>query len=205
MEGIEKIKLFIEQTCIKHNIDASHGLEHSLQTLEWSLKLTKDITHSAKESTIIQLACLLHDMCDKKYMDEYEGIKNIIIFLNYELKIAEDVLEAVVFIINTMSYSKVIKYGYPDFKMDKRLEFCYHIVRNSDLLGSYEPERCIGYQIRCGGSRRDGIIKMLELFDNRILTLITDGYINLEASIEYANELHQKALVELDKYKKELK
>ena len=197
--------MFIQQTCIKHNIDDSHGLEHSLQTLEWSVKLTKDIKHSPKESTIIQLACLLHDMCDKKYMDEYEGIKNIIIFLNYELKIPDDVLEAVVFIINTMSYSKVIKYGYPDFKMDTRLEFCYHIVRNSDLLGSYDPERCIGYQIRCGGSRRDGIMKMLELFDNRILTLITDGYINLESSIKYANELHRKALVELDKYKNELK
>lgn len=204
MEGIDKIKSFIEQTCISHNIDDSHGLEHSIQTLEWSLMLTKYITHSSKESSIIQLACLLHDMCDKKYMDECEGMKNIITFLKYELETQDDVLEAVVFIISTMSYSKVIKYGYPDFRGDNSLEFCYHIVRNSDLLGSYDPERCIGYQIRCGGSRRDGIIKMLELFDNRILTLIKDGYINIEPAIKYANELHKKALVELDKYKNEL-
>ena len=201
---MDKIKAFIEQTCIKYNIDNSHGLDHSLQTLEWGLKLTKDVQHSTKESSIIQLACLLHDMCDKKYMDEYEGIKNIVTFLKYELETPDDVIEAVVFIINTMSYSKVIKYGYPDFKEDKRLEFCYHIVRNSDLLDSYDPERCIGYQIRCGGSRRDGIIKMLELFDNRILTLLKNGYINIEPAIKYANELHQKALVELDKYKNEL-
>jgi hypothetical protein len=201
---MDKIIEFITNTCIKYNIDDSHGLEHSIATLDWSLKISKDIEYSKGESYIIQLSCLLHDMCDKKYMDEKEGIKNITNFLKYELNAGEDIIDPVVFIINTMSYSKVIKHGYPDFKNDKSLELCYHIVRNSDLLESYDPERCIGYQIRCGGSRRDGIVKMLELFDNRILKLITDGYINLAPAIEYAQELHRDALNILDKYKSEL-
>jgi hypothetical protein len=204
MSKMDKIIQFINDTCIKYNIDESHGLKHSIQTHEWSQKLTKDIKHCATESVIIKLSCLLHDMCDKKYMDENEGINNIITFLKYELDVSDEIVEAVVFIINTMSYSKVIKNGYPDFKSDKSLKFCYHIVRNSDLLESYDPERCIGYQIRCGGSRRDGIIKMLELFDNRILKLIQNGYINIEPAIKYAEELHQEALGLLDKYKNEL-
>lgn len=201
---MEKIIEFITNTCSKYDIDDSHGLEHSITTLDWSLKISKDIKLSKHESYIIRLSCLLHDMCDKKYMDEKEGIANIINFLKYELDTPYDIIDVIVFIINTMSYSKVIKYGYPDFKNDKSLETCYHIVRNSDLLASYDPERCIGYQIRCGGSRHDGILKMLELFDNRILKLITDGYINLPSAIEYAQELHLGALQILDKYKSEL-
>jgi hypothetical protein len=201
---MDKIVQFIKATCIKYNIDDSHGLEHSMITLEWSIKISKDIKYSKDESYVIQLSCLLHDMCDKKYMDEKEGIQNIINFLKYSLRTEDHILNSVVFIINTMSYSKVIKYGYPDFKNDKSLETCYHIVRNSDLLASYDPERCIGYQIRCGGSRRDGILKMLEIFDNRILKLITDGYINLPSAIEYAQELHRDALQMLEKYKLEL-
>jgi hypothetical protein len=144
-------------------------------------------------------------MCDKKYMDEDMGLDRIRTFLKETLEVDEDILEAVVFIINTMSYSKVIKYGYPQFTdKDKELEYCYHVVRNSDLLCSYDPERCINYQVRCGGSRKDGIKKMLELFDNRILKLIDNEYINLDEAKGYAIELHDKALVEVEKYKKEL-
>jgi hypothetical protein len=68
-------------------------------------------------------------------------------------------------------------------------------------LCSYDPERCINYQIRCGGSRKDGIKKMLELFDNRILMLMENNYINLEEAKPYAIELHNKALTEVEKYK----
>ena len=201
---MDKIVNFINETCKLYDIDNSHGLEHSIQTLEWSLLITKDIKYSYKNSIIIKLSCLLHDMCDKKYMDEQEGINRIVKFLKDELNITDDIIEAIVFIISNMSYSKVIKYGYPDISHDKDLEFCYHIVRNSDLLGSYDPERCIGYQIRCGGSRHEGIIKMLELFDNRILRLVENGYINSEPAIGYAEILKKKAIAKLELYKKEL-
>jgi hypothetical protein len=203
-KDMDKIVKFINETCKLYDIDDSHGLEHSIQTLEWSLLITKDIKYSYKNSIIIQLSCLLHDMCDKKYMDEQEGINRIVKFLKDILNITDDIIDAIVFIISNMSYSKVIKYGYPDISHDKDLEFCYHIVRNSDLLGSYDPERCIGYQVRCGGSRREGIIKMLELFDNRILRLVENGYINTEPAIGYANVLKRDVLEKLELYKKEL-
>jgi len=209
MSHLEKIIRFINQTCITYNIDDSHDLRHSLEVLGWSEQLTKNNSRniSPKEAQIIHLSCLLHDMCDKKYMDEKMGLERIKNFLMGELEVEDDILEAVVFIISTMSYSKVVKIGYPDFnnKCDNiDLEYCYHVVRNSDLLCSYDPERCINYQIRCGGSRKDGIKKMLELFDNRILMLIENKYINLEEAKPYAIELHNKALTELEKYKTEL-
>ena len=205
MSQLEKIISFINDTCLKYNIDDSHDLRHSLEVLGWSERLTKGHTLTPNSLQIIHLSCLLHDMCDKKYMDEVMGLHRIRVFLKDVLEVEEDILEAIVFIISTMSYSKVIKYGYPQFiDKDKELEYCYHVVRNSDLLCSYDPERCINYQLRCGGSRKDGIKKMLELFDNRVLKLIDNGYINLDEAKGYAKELHDKVLVELEKYKKEI-
>ncbi len=205
MSQLEQIIRFINQTCITYNIDDSHDLRHSLEALAWSEQLSRGHTLTPADSQIIHLSCLLHDMCDKKYMDEEMGLERIRDFLKETLRVEEDIIEAVVFIISTMSYSKVIKYGYPDFKDRPELEYCYHVVRNSDLLCSYDPERCINYQIRCGGSRKDGIKKMLELFDNRVLQLLSNNYINIEEARPYALELHNKALVEVEKYKGELK
>lgn len=205
MSQLEQIIGFINQTCITYNIDDSHDLRHSLEALGWSEQLSRGHALTPKDSQIIHLSCLLHDMCDKKYMDETMGLERIRDFLKDELEVTNEILEAVVFIISTMSYSKVIKYGYPDFKGNSELEYCYHVVRNSDLLCSYDPERCINYQIRCGGSRLEGIKKMLELFDNRVLRLLDNNYINLEEARPHALELHNKALVEVEKYKAELK
>jgi len=202
---LDQVIDFIKETCILFNIDDSHGLDHSIKTLLWSLQISKDIQINYCESQVIQLSCLLHDMCDKKYMDEKFGVNRIRIFLSEKMKFDPGIVERVIFIITTMSYSKVIKQGYPDFRGDSRTELCYHIVRNSDLLGSYDPERCISYHVRCGGTREDGIKRMFEIFENRILLLLVNNYINLDSAKKYAVGLHEKALVDLERYKAELK
>jgi hypothetical protein len=201
---LNKVVEFIHITCILFNIDDSHGLGHAIKTLLWSLRISKDMKLTFHECQVIQLSCLLHDMCDKKYMDEQFGVDRIRFFLTETLQLDPGVIERVIFIITTMSYSKVIKQGYPDFKGDPGVELCYHIVRNSDLLESYDPERCIGYHVRCGGTRKDGIIRMFEIFENRIMLLLKNGYINLEPAKEYALDLHKKALDDLKRYKYEL-
>jgi hypothetical protein len=204
MSQLEKIIRFIDRTCKTYNIDDSHGLGHSLEVLAWSEKLIKDQTLHSETLQVIYLSSILHDMCDKKYMDEKVGLDKICTFLREELEVDENILGDIVFIISNMSYSKVIKYGYPDFKNNPELEYCYHVVRNSDLLCSYDPERCIKYHIRCGGNRIDGIKDMLEIFSERVLMLISNNYINIELAKPYAIELHNKAVVELDKYKAEI-
>ncbi len=193
---------FINQTCRIFRIDDSHGIDHSIKTLMWSLKISKDIKMTYRECQIIKIACLLHDMCDKKYMDEKKGVKRIRDFL-VKLDLDKGMIERIVFIITTMSYSKVVKDGYPTF-YDKSIEKCYHIVRNSDLLCSYDPERCIGYNVRCGGTRKSGILRMFEIFENRVLRLLKDRYI-FDYAKEYAEKLHTDSLSSLEKYKIELK
>ena len=204
MTTMQKIIKFIQDTCVLFDIDDSHGLDHSIKTLLWSLKIGKDVNLTYYELQVIQLSCLLHDMCDKKYMNETYGVQRIRIFLTETMKIDDGIIDRVIFIIKTMSYSKVIKDGYPDFKKDKSLEKCYHIVRNSDLLESYDPERCIAYNVRCGGTRKDNIIIMFEIFKKRELLLLENGYINIEPAKEYAMILHREALVKLKKYRLEI-
>jgi hypothetical protein len=205
MMDLSKAITFIEDTCTLYNIDESHGLNHSLKILRWSLLITRYNKITLRNSQIIQLSCLLHDMCDKKYMDEHKGIQRIRCFLTGIMLISSDIINDILFIISTMSYSKVVKYGYPDFNNNQDLEYCYHVVRNSDLLCGYDPERCIQYQMRCGGTRKEGIEKMLELFKSRVLTQFDDGYINLDSAKKYAIDLHEQALKKLEDYRDELK
>ena len=59
--------------------------------------------------------------------------------------------------------------------------------------------------MRCGGNREDGIKRMFEIFYNRVLLLLENNYINLDSAKKYAVDLHEKALVDLERYKAELK
>ena len=43
-----------------------------------------------------------------------------------------------------MSYSKVNKNGFPELG---NYQLCYNIVREADLLASYNIDRCIIYQM----------------------------------------------------------
>ena len=194
---MQQILNFIDYTCRLYHIDESHGLDHAIKTLFWSLKITKDVKMNYRECQIIKLSCLLHDMCDKKYMDEKKGIERIRKFLKTQ-NVDMDMIDQIVFIIITMSYSKVVTDGYPTF-FDKSTEMCYHIVRNSDLLCSYDLERCIAFKVHCGGTRQEGILHMFDVFNKRVLRLIKDGYID-DFAKEYATELHNNAIIQLEKY-----
>ena len=77
-------------------------------------------------------------MCDKKYMDEKEGIKEIEKFL--ESKLSDDEINIILSIITTMSYSTVKANGYPDLGF---YQTAYHIVREADLLSAYNFDRCV--------------------------------------------------------------
>ena len=72
---------FILLTCRRYNIDESHGLLHSMDVLN---KANNIINYDPKlnkndkiDKEIVYTTALLHDMCDKKYMDENLGISNI--------------------------------------------------------------------------------------------------------------------------------
>ena len=63
---------------------------------------------------VIQICALLHDMCDKKYMDEKTGSQEIFSYLEPRIESRENLL--IKKIITTMSYSKVKKIWFSCFQ-----------------------------------------------------------------------------------------
>jgi HD superfamily phosphodiesterase len=131
-----------------YNIDESHGLIHSMDVLnkanniiEFDPKLSKN---ENIDKEIVFTTALLHDMCDKKYMDERIGISNVKKFLSNDLKYKKEKVDVIGDIIGTMSYSKVKKNGFPNLG---NYQTEYNIVREADLLAAYDIDRAIIYNM----------------------------------------------------------
>ena len=202
-DKMDKIITFIMDTSNKFNIDSGHGLEHSRKIFYFCSQLIPYYTLTENQILTIELASLLHDMCDKKYMDESEGIVRIEDFLQNELNIPKLIIGDIETIILNMSYSKVIKNGYPDFTYMKHIETPFHIVRNADLLCAYELERCMEYQKRSGSNRKECLEKMFSIYSNRVSKQIVDGYINLEPAIKIAKQLEVECKNNYELYENE--
>lgn len=204
-EQYNKVEFFIQQTCMKFNIDEGHGLEHSRKILSYCNELVKHYELNDRQLLIIELSSLLHDMCDKKYMNESEGIIHIEDFLKKELGLENLIIGDIETIILKMSYSKVMKFGFPDFTYMKYLEIPYHIVRNADLLCAFELERCIEYQKRSGGNRKECLEKMFHIYETRISKHLVEKHIDLEPAIKIAKSLEKGCKESYERYIEEHK
>ena len=192
---------YVVQTSQKYNIDESHALKHSMDVLHFSNQIYQNelmlnpLLNSQKE--IIFVSSILHDMCDKKYMNEQFGIQEMCAYMqNY---VEEPKLNVVSEIISTMSYSKVKKYGYPELGMYQN---AYHIVREADLLAAYDLDRCIIYQMMHEKySYTESLQVAIDLFHTRILRYIEDDLFVTDYSKKKAAELHIKALKDIENIK----
>jgi hypothetical protein len=142
------------------------------------------------QKRIILVSAALHDMCDKKYMNEKEGIKEIEYFLEDKLKPVE--IEVVSDIMSTMSYSKVKKNGFPDLK---EYQTAYHIVRESDLLTAYDFDRSMIYHMSTEGvSLEDAYVNAKEIFLSRVLKHNEDNLFFTEYARKESISLHTQSL-----------
>jgi hypothetical protein len=147
---------------------------------------------------IIYLAAALHDMCDKKYMNEAEGLAEINAFLNYKITDAENA--AIASIITTMSYSKVKKDGFPDLGIYQR---AYHVVREADLLTAYDFDRCMIYHMKVNhGDFKDSFYKAEELFEHRVFRHAEDNLFRTEYALTQYPSLHTQARDRIKTWKK---
>ena len=190
---------FVIQTSQEYNIDESHALKHSLEVFNFAntiyeIELVK-FPQLEKQREIISLASIVHDMCDKKYMNEDYGVANMNKYMkNY---ISHEELEIVSNIIKTMSYSKVKKNGYPDFG---DCQLAYHIVREADLLAGYDLDRCIIYRMmRDASNYTDALVESKNLFENRVLNYRKDKLFVTSYSKNKSLLLHRKAVKDVEK------
>jgi HD superfamily phosphodiesterase len=218
MSLLTKLFQFVLLTSKEYNIDESHGLSHSMNVLHFAHNIyeAEKINYPILESQskIIYVSSIIHDMCDKKYLDECEGLKEINDFLEDKLTPAE--LDITKRIINTMSYSKVKKQGFPELH---EYQMAYHVVREADLLAAYDFDRCMLYNIHMQTKSTinnptpiNNDIKILdafnnasELFQNRVLKHNHDNLFITNYSKHNYLPLHIDAIKRINTWKNILK
>ena len=143
------------------------------------------------------MAAIGHDMCDKKYMNEQEGILRYQKYLS-PIMIPRD-LEIMGKIISTMSYSKVKVNGFPELG---DYQLAYHIVREADLLAAYDLDRCVIYKMYHNNVDYNYALKdAFQLFDNRVLKMRDDNLFTTDFAKRESKILHEKAVKELENLK----
>ena len=192
---------YVIRTCRVYNIDESHALKHSMDVYNYANKIYQHELIGnpmlEKQKETILVASILHDMCDKKYMSEKQGVMMIKKHMIDYMPISN--LELMCNIMSTMSYSKVKVNGYP--KLGEN-QLAYHIVREADLLAGYDIDRCIIYGIYHEGLTYDQSLKRAsELFNTRILKYIDDDLFITDYSKKEAVKLHIKADIDLENLK----
>ena len=186
MSFLTKLFNYVLLASAKYNIDESHGLSHSMNVLQFASELYQNElpkhSHLEDHERIIYASAVLHDMCDKKYMNEIVGLLEIEDFLRPELEPFE--IGAVKQIISTMSYSTVKKNGFPNLGIYQN---AYNIVREADLLAAYDFDRTMIYQMKRNNNNIEEAFKNSnELFENRVLKHIDDNLITSNYGIKKA-------------------
>ena len=193
MLSFNEMFAFVLYMSKKYDIDTSHSESHSMDVLHHAHNIYKSeldmFPNLETQKNVIYAAAVLHDMCDKKYVDESMGIVEIEKFLNNKMTVEE--VHYTKEIISTMSYSTVKKRGYPELN---EYQMAYHVVREADLLSSYDFDRSIMYHMHRGNSLSDSYKNALEIFRDRVFNYNTDKLLLTEYSRQLSAKLALKAV-----------
>ena len=200
---------FVLYTTAKRGIDESHGVGHSLNALRYaSYILADEISYPSispsfppdiliRQKPVVYAAAVLHDMCDKKYMNETDGVKAMTDFIGSADVYSAEETRAIADIVSTMSYSTVKKYGYPSLG---KYQTAYHIVREADLLCAYDFDRSIIYHLSKtvlddpAMTLTQAYANAKDLFHTRVLRHNQDGLFLSNYARRKSMELHTGAL-----------
>lgn len=199
---INQLFKFVIRTSALYNIDESHALKHSMDVYQYANTIFHQEViknpYLKEQKSIIDSCAILHDMCDNKYVDETIGLKNINDFLANTFP--QEEINTINQIIQTMSYSKVKKQGYP---IIPKYQDAYHIVRQADLLAAYDIDRAIIYGMMVKGqSYEESLSESIQLFDKRVLQHITDNLFYHDSAIEIGKKLHHEAELKINELRK---
>jgi hypothetical protein len=198
-----KLFRYVLTTTLRYNIDESHGLSHSMNTLFYANRIFSSeviIQPSIKDQErLIYVSAIMHDMCDKKYTDKTKELVNIENFLGESLKPFE--VNATSNIISTMSYSYVKNNGFPNLG---EYQTAYNIVREADLLTAYDFDRCMIYNIYNNPSNdlRMNFHNAKNLFTERVLMHNEHGLFFTDYAKKHSIFLHKKSLERMWFWKK---
>jgi HD superfamily phosphodiesterase len=205
MSLITKLLNFVILTSNKYSIDESHGLGHSMDVLNYAHCIYEEELlkrpYIAEHQRIIYTSAIIHDMCDKKYIKESDGISEIQKLLEPEL--ADNEITVIKLIISTMSYSKVKQDGFP---LLGPYQTAYNIVREADLLSAYDFDRCMIYNMQKITSDFETTYQSAsELFERRVLRHNEDNLFTTDYAKRKSLVLHNDAIRRMKSWKRVLK
>ena len=92
---------YVIDTSNHYKIDESHALKHSMEVYGFAKRIyeseVKNNPQLEQQREIIYMAAIGHDMCDKKYMDEKEGIHRYKIYLTSYMSSADlEIMEKII-------------------------------------------------------------------------------------------------------------
>lgn len=196
MKLLSRLFNYVMLATSKYNIDESHGVSHSMNVLYYADQIYQSELYKTPalktQENIIYISAVLHDMADKKYVDENQGIQEIVGFISNDTNIITPIeIEVITEIIQTMSYSKVKKQGFPELG---EFQPAYHIVREADLLTAYDFDRCLIYNMnKKYGDLMDALDEAENLFNNRMFLHNEHGLFLSDYSKHKSIELHDIA------------
>lgn len=200
---------YVHITTRKYDIDESHGLSHSMNILRYANAIfeeelkwspTPDLLKS--QEPVIYTAAIVHDMCDKKYRVEQDGMNEIARVLEPIVVFSDEDRNAVLDIVGSMSYSKVKRQGFPS--LDK-FQTAYHIVREADLLSAYDFDRSMIYHMSTGNKNIDEAFQNAkDLLQDRVLRHNEDGLFLTRYAQRESFALHNQTIRRMLYWKKML-
>jgi len=201
MVSLNELFTFVLYMSKKYNIDSSHSEIHSMDVLNYANTIYEfesvKYPFLTDQKNVIYYSAVLHDMCDKKYMDINEGMYEINNYFSGKIDPIDMYFTEK--IIKTMSYSYVKKHGFPNLG---EYQQSYNIVREADLLSSYDFDRSIVYHMNKGNSFLDSYENAIELFDKRVFKYKSDNLFLSDKSLKISEELTTKAIERIKSWKR---
>lgn len=188
----------VEEFSIRHKIDQSHNEHHSKEVLFWALDILERDPQPffpKQELDIIIQSCILHDLMDTKYSPDPFFVQNYLSFLH-----TPESVDVMMKIMDTMSYSKIYKNGrieYPEWIINSSHARAFHVVREADLLSSYNIARMIEYRQAQGMSAHDIKKDIKNLYEHRMACLVERNHFVHSQSRARAEQLDALARIKL--------
>ena len=201
------VEKFVEEKSQYYNIDMSHNLHHSLRVKEIGFVIAARDHHlNTRQKEILYMSCMLHDMCDAKYIPHIQGILDVSNFMRNQCGVSMLTHDAVMEIITSMSYSQIVKpdgtVKYPMWLSTEQNGWgeVFHIARQADLLTSYDMKRMIHYKKEKLGFHYSCDIyqDVVGTLDTRMNKLIDKGLFLSPTAIKVAKQWHQELCTDVN-------
>lgn len=171
---------------LKGNIDDSHNHLHAKEVLFWAnILVRKEKVRDEQELLMIGRCALLHDMMDHKYTDFSDRVRE-----HLECFHSIDDVDYMMDRMKAMSYHKIVRSDgfvvmpYPD------TDRVFHIVREADLLSSFNIARMVEFRLRNKDLSDDEIRRdVLDVYSTRMGTLCEKGLFTTRTGNRIASSL----------------